>query len=351
MSNLIINGDFQEQTIPQQFGGSAYAWTSNQGISVQSVRSAYLANFNGINAYNVFVNLRSSGWIQQTVTTIPGQYYELSFDVGANKFNNTDTNNRTLNLDINGNQVFSAVIQPLYTIGTSTTDPYSDFGWQRKFFYFTALGSSVQIRFFTVYGPNVNFGPVIDNICLVEYAAPTPTPTQTVTPTQSLTSTPTLTPTLTKTPVTQTPTATPTLTPTITVTQTVTSTPGLTPSSDGTFSVFMRISAEEATTLTPTVTPTVSKTPNANPIPTKTPTPTPSPSASWRSLLVRNCEDYLDIKRIPNNGLVSIGDFVKVKWPGGSVINACYEVTRFDEGIGNFVVDSTYTDCSCITAI
>lgn len=280
MSNLIINGDFQEQTIPQQFGGSAYAWTSNQGISVQSVRSAYLANFNGINAYNVFVNLRSSGWIQQTVTTIPGQYYELSFDVGANKFNNTDTNNRTLNLDINGNQVFSAVIQPLYTIGTSTTDPYSDFGWQRKFFYFTALGSSVQIRFFTVYGPNVNFGPVIDNICLVEYAAPTPTPTQTVTPTQSLTSTPTLTPTLTKTPVTQTPTATPTLTPTITVTQTVTSTPGLTPSSDGTFSVFMRISAEEATTLTPTVTPTLTPTPTASPTLTSTPTQTPTLTVS-----------------------------------------------------------------------
>ena len=143
---------------------------------------------------------------------------------------------------------------------------------------------------------NCDFGAVVSNF--ETQPSPTPTPTQTTTPTP-----------------------TPTITPT----------PNVSP--------------------TPTVTPTVSKTPNANPIPTKTPTPTPSPSASWRSLLVRNCEDYLDIKRIPNNGLVSIGDFVKVKWPGGSVINACYEVTRFDEGIGNFVVDSTYTDCSCITAI
>ena len=147
------------------------------------------------------------------------------------------------------------------------------------------------------------------------------------------TPTPTLTKTLTPTP-TQTPTLTKTLSPTPTPSPTLTPTPGTT-----------RVA-------TPTPTPTTTLTSTATPVPTQTPTPTLTSTNTYNSMLVRNCEDPLDIYTIPNNGTASIGDFILIKLtPSGPPRGACYEVISLGSGLIMSLVHSKYTDCTCKTKI
>jgi hypothetical protein len=122
---------------------------------------------------------------------------------------------------------------------------------------------------------------------------------------------PTPTPTLTRT-LTPTPTKTLTPTPTLTTTPGTTSTP------------------------TPTNTPTLTR--------TKTPTPTPTKP---NGLLVRNCDDNLDLRVIPNNGLASIGDYIKIKWPSGTILSGCYEVIQYQNGLVTNLFQSSHKDCTC----
>lgn len=133
------------------------------------------------------------------------------------------------------------------------------------------------------------------------------------------TPTPTPTPTLTSTP-TPTPSATNASTPTLTPTKTLTATPG--------------------TTSTPTSTLT--------PQPTLTMTPTKSAKVLYNAMLVKNCNDPLDLRLIPNNGLASIGDFIKIKSSlYGPALAGCYEVTQFYNGFITSLVHTKYTDCTC----
>lgn len=73
---------------------------------------------------------------------------------------------------------------------------------------------------------------------------------------------------------------------------------------------------------------------------------------TYNALLVRNCDDSLDLSTIPNNGVVSIGDYIKIKLtPSGSARPGCYEVTQYYNGYPIALVHSTYTDCGCTLAI
>jgi hypothetical protein len=138
---------------------------------------------------------------------------------------------------------------------------------------------------------------------------------------------PTPTPTLTRT---LTPTSTPTPTPTKTLTPTPTPSP----------------------TLTATPGSTAAPTPTATPVPTLTKTPTLTPTKTNNLMLVRNCEDSLDVFTIPNNGTASIGDFILIKLtPTGSPRAACYEVISLGSGLIMSLVHSKYTDCTCKTKI
>ena len=131
---------------------------------------------------------------------------------------------------------------------------------------------------------------------------------------------------------TPTPTLTRTVTPTPSQTQQPTPTPTRTPN----------------TTNTPT--PTLTLTPTSTIF--STPTPTPTRTNAYNAMLVRNCDDELDMWLIANNGLVNIGDYIKIKLSlNGPARPYCYEVISLTTGWISASVHSVYTDCTCETIL
>lgn len=131
---------------------------------------------------------------------------------------------------------------------------------------------------------------------------------------------------------TPTPTLTRTVTPTPSQTQQPTPTPTRTPNS------------------TNTPTPTLTLTPTSTVF--STPTPTLTRTNPYNAMLVKNCDDELDMWLIANNGVVNIGDFIKIKLSlNGSPRPYCYEVISLTNGWVSSLVHSTYTDCTCETII
>jgi hypothetical protein len=126
------------------------------------------------------------------------------------------------------------------------------------------------------------------------------------------------------------PTPTPTHTPTPTITPTPTTTPQPSPTK----------------TPTSTPTPTITPTPDASPTPTPTVTPTSSPPAT--NFLISNCFDELDFRVIPNNGLVAINDYIKIKLtPSGPALKDCYQIKSTTTSAVMALFHSKYTSCKC----
>ena len=173
-SNLVQNGSFELPgatapgvTVPP---GNPYI----TGWTVTRSRVAYVSDYFTCSDGKVCIDLAGAtdtgGGITQTVTTVPGTAYNLTFDLA-------------------GNPDSGAPVKPLRVlIGGQSTDlsfdttgkSRSSMGWVTKTLPFTAAGTATAIEF---YSPNPGYwGPVIDNVRVVAGGGTTPTCTFSVNP-------------------------------------------------------------------------------------------------------------------------------------------------------------------------
>lgn len=206
VGNLITNGEFSTANV-QQVGGTAAGWT----LFNTDVHDISVYGYTG-QPYNPFIDLVSvgsgniGGYARQTVSTVPSQYYQLTFDIGADLQTTTSLSGRTVKVGINNG--ITETVQTYNLSANRVATSYASFNWTTRTIGFYASSNTTTISF-SGYTENYAYGPVLDNVCLKAMLPPTPSATVTRTatpvPTPTRTSTPTPTPTRTSTP-TPTPT-------------------------------------------------------------------------------------------------------------------------------------------------
>jgi len=186
----IVNGGFETPVVGagnfQNFtpGSSIGAWTvvGNAGTSVTLLNTTYSEPGNGMTAFQSQEgvqslditgpgNLGTSAGVQQSITTVNGQAYTLSFFVGKAQSTTgsgfySDPTILDLSIDGGGRTSF-----------TNTNVGGSGFlNWQQFNFDFTATGTSTLITFFngTASGNENEVG--LDNVTIASRVAATPEP-------------------------------------------------------------------------------------------------------------------------------------------------------------------------------
>jgi hypothetical protein len=176
IANLIVNGNFAEPGT-----GCAAGTTTVPGWTVVSGNVDFedATCTNGLSAPDgttYYLDLTGSfaedgendvGTISQTVTTIVGQQYSLTFDFGDNPqwqiftYPN-DSTLKVMAVFVNGS--ISGVYK-VQTAGTLPTNPQ----WKGKKMFFTATATSTTITFESLNGSVSNpsdFGPLLGNVVL-----------------------------------------------------------------------------------------------------------------------------------------------------------------------------------------
>jgi hypothetical protein len=164
-TNLIYNGNF-EMTEPLVDGGIAPYW---------SVKNVDITGFSS--PKNVFVDLNSctAGSISQTIKTVPGATYVLSFMLSGNCGCRPDLPcqggtrkdniyyNKTCKVKAgNVSQDFSFDCTGIMDVST-----YSSMGWVPKNMTFVATSSHTKISFESISPKTTCFGAMIDNVCVI----------------------------------------------------------------------------------------------------------------------------------------------------------------------------------------
>jgi len=185
----IVNGGFETPVISGTFqnftpGSSIGAWTvvGNPGTSVTLLTTTYSEPGNGMTAFQSQEgvqslditgpgNLGTSAGVQQSIATVNGQAYTLSFFVGkaqSSTGNGNYSDPTILDLSIDGGA------------RTSFTNPNAGnsgfLNWQKFTFDFTATSASTSVAFFngTASGNENEVG--LDNVTIAPRVAATPEP-------------------------------------------------------------------------------------------------------------------------------------------------------------------------------
>ncbi|MEO7146156.1 MAG: DUF642 domain-containing protein [Bryobacteraceae bacterium] len=162
--NIVINGTFETPVIAadnyQYFTNGIPGWQLAWGHSVEIQSGIAGAPYQG----NQFVELDSDGssGIYQTLSTIPGQTYNLSFAFSPRPYIPAWENQ--LGVLWNGNMV--ADLGPVGGVGVTQTE------WSVYNYALKATGESTRLEFEDL-GPSDTYGTYIDSVA-VSTAAPEP---------------------------------------------------------------------------------------------------------------------------------------------------------------------------------
>ncbi|WOH53750.1 choice-of-anchor C family protein [Bradyrhizobium sp. sBnM-33] len=163
-ANLVLNGSFETGVNPGGFttlnstdSVSILGWTVTSG-SIDYIGSHWQASQG---SRSIDLNGITQGTIaQQTLATVAGQQYLISFDLAGNPDQGPTV--KTIGVTIGGSGLQT------FTFDT-TGKSHNDMGWITETFLYTATGTStITFQSLTV-GPagNVNFaayGPALDNV-------------------------------------------------------------------------------------------------------------------------------------------------------------------------------------------
>ncbi len=166
------NGSFESGSVPNicnvydlPIGSTTITgWTVIQGvIDWEGLACGWTASDGG-NSIDLVGQGVSVGGIEQTFDTIPGQTYQVSFDLA-------------------GNYGGAPVVKPLTVTVAGVTQNYTfdttgkgatNMGWTRKSFTFAANSTSSTLGFVSNIGFTGNAGAALDNVAVVPVAASTP---------------------------------------------------------------------------------------------------------------------------------------------------------------------------------
>jgi choice-of-anchor C domain-containing protein len=175
-ANLVVNGSFEEATVDPGVGfitlqpgsGAITGWTViNGNPSIDYVGTLFNAS-DGVRSVDLNGN-NGAGGIQQTIATIPGALYQLSFDLAGNPGNpGQEPPNTVRKLFVTAGSVSS---QP-FEFDTKGPRPFQDLGWRAESLTFQALGTSTTLQFQSGTTDNCCWGPEIDNVKVVPLPSP-----------------------------------------------------------------------------------------------------------------------------------------------------------------------------------
>jgi hypothetical protein len=167
-ANLFVNGSFETPTLTYQLlGGGSTAitgWTTvlsgaehfgpaayGLGVAADGLMAVDLANFTYL----------SGGGLEQSVATVVGQSYDVSFAAG-NSLSSGRTGTGIVKVTIDGATTYS------FNTAVATT---AAMAWENRSFSFVATGTSTVVRFWNDQNP-LNHFAVIDAASV--QAAPVP---------------------------------------------------------------------------------------------------------------------------------------------------------------------------------
>ena len=168
-AQLVVNGSFEDGYtgngvgfIPNVSGSTIPGWTASD---VDWIGALWQANA-GLNSIDL--SGAGKGWIRQTITTLPGTSYVLSFALAGNPDGPPDKKQ----LDVLVNSV-SLVGNSLLEFDTKDRSR-TNMGWLTFAYGFTASGSATTIEFASNTG--TNYGPAIDSVEVEVTGVVVPTP-------------------------------------------------------------------------------------------------------------------------------------------------------------------------------
>lgn len=175
-AGLIADGGFETPVIPsgtyQDFAGGSNlgAWTV-LGNDVLLIQTDYAEPSHSVYQFNAeegensvdltgFANSGPTDGVQQVVTTIPNQAYQLSFWVGTASGDAYYSTPATDDLSINGGAIIPF---------TNSNFTAGQVNWQEFTYEFTATGSATTIAFLNGTPANTSFAG-LDNVSLASVA-------------------------------------------------------------------------------------------------------------------------------------------------------------------------------------
>ncbi len=176
--NLITNGSFEMGTNPPatnsyadlgigstRLSGWTIAGSGNPNAVIVWGQTGYWTAENG--SYSVDLGIGAT--LSQTVTVTPGATYELSYYVsGLSTVPGANPKNKTLNVTVGSTAL------PSYTF-VSGSNSRTNMGWVLQTHSFQPTSNSVTIIFADGNGGR-RWGPILDNISLMQTAEPPAVP-------------------------------------------------------------------------------------------------------------------------------------------------------------------------------
>ena len=160
-TNLIQNGSFEDGVDAGVFttlaGGDS---TSITGWTVLPYSIDYVGSYwqasDGVRSLDLSGNAK--GGVSQTIATILGQKYTVSFDLAGNPDGGYDTKFMVTTL---GNGVGGGAAE-IYTFDVGPGNTRDNMGWTTFTYSFTATSASTTLNFASA--ENSAYGPALDNV-------------------------------------------------------------------------------------------------------------------------------------------------------------------------------------------
>lgn len=164
--NLVGNGSFEDG-----FGASGYGGFATLGVGAANVTAWTIAggNIDWINGYwqasdgnkSIDMNGDTAATLTQSISTVAGQVYLLTFDLAANPGGPTT---KTM-------QVSAGNTSNTFSFNSTGTSP-NNMGWSLQTMQFTATGSSTLLSFHSTTNGACCWGPALDNVSVVAVPEP-----------------------------------------------------------------------------------------------------------------------------------------------------------------------------------
>jgi choice-of-anchor C domain-containing protein len=171
-SNIVVNGGFEapaiEDIIVTLSGGQLIGWNINNG-DIQVIKNVYWESHSG--SQSIDLSGTVPGKISQTLTTVPGDSYELTFWMSGNP-DGTAREQAFKEMQVSWD---GAVLSPTYS-HDSTETTRQNMGWTRVTIPGLKATSTATVLSFEEIYPNGPYGIVLDDISVVDTSDPVPAP-------------------------------------------------------------------------------------------------------------------------------------------------------------------------------
>jgi choice-of-anchor C domain-containing protein len=164
-ADIVTNGSFEFGTNNPAFGGFATIPGSSSSITGWTV----VGSVDWINGYwqasdgthSVDMNGLALGGVQQSITTVIGQTYRLTFDLSANP-DHLDNHPDSRQL-----QAAAGAISGIFNYNfDAPPNSHSNMNWASYFLDFTATSTTTVLSFNSTSGQNCCYGPALDNVAV-----------------------------------------------------------------------------------------------------------------------------------------------------------------------------------------